>query len=71
MAIMAKVLLCLVPWLCSVATMDSPPVQVQRAMAVVPKPERPCVHCPVPGKTMKRIVRVSYVPEVLRTVDEL
>jgi hypothetical protein len=71
MSIVAKVFLCMVPWLCSVAKMDSPPVQVHRALAAASKPERPCVHCSVPGKTMKRIVRVSYVPEVLRTVDEL
>ena len=70
MSIVAKVFLCLVPWLCSVAKMDSPPVQVHRTIAEAPK-KRPCVHCPVPGRTMKRIVRVSYVPEVLRTVDEL
>jgi hypothetical protein len=57
--------------------MDSlPPVQSRLPVAVErtfqqKRVERPCQRCPVPVRTVKRVARVSYVPEIIRTVDEL
>jgi len=80
---MAKALLCVVPWLCSLVSMDTEPTVLRlrtpprRALATMsvrkPVVAEPChrAFCPLPGETAERIVRFSYVPEILRTPEEL
>ena len=80
---MTKVLVCLTPWLCSLASMESeltfrakrtvgggtPAVTAARRFEMKP----PCHEtlCPLPPDTVPRVIRFSYVPEILRAADDL
>jgi hypothetical protein len=80
----AKVVLCLVPWVCSLIATDSQrAVQAERAphrmpvaisaRAAAQEVDGGCRahHCSLPGDTASRVVRFSYVPEIIRTADDL
>ena len=78
---MAKVLLYVTPWILSAALADAAPAgraerpnthaQVARSShRSRPDPCEPNV-CPLPPRTVERVVRFSYVPEIIRTADDL
>ena len=80
---MPKVVLCMVPWVCSIiATNDkttaAPDPTLQRRPAPMapghPEAERSCQephHCALSPETASHVVRLSYVPEIIRAADDL
>jgi hypothetical protein len=88
MLALAKVILCMAPWMFSLVATDGgasvgptgpmiPPATESVPAPTVPAQdpvlEEPCRQtvCPIPGDTARRVIRFSYVPEILRTTDEL
>ena len=85
---LAKVILCMAPWMFSLVATDGaanddptgpvvPPATESVPAPIVPAPdpvlEEPCRQtvCSIPGDTARRVIRFSYVPEILRTTDQL
>ncbi|HEX6766140.1 MAG TPA: hypothetical protein VF103_11695 [Polyangiaceae bacterium] len=79
---MPKVVLCMVPWVCSIIATDKTtvapdPASQRRPPSVAlghPETEESCQephHCSLPPETASRVVRLSYVREIIRAADDL
>jgi hypothetical protein len=77
----AKVLVYVTPWIFSVALTDAAHAQRAERPSTQRQSMRPnhAAHrdpcepgvCPLPPRTVERIVRFSYVPEIIRTADDM